>query len=104
MLLERIKNSPTYANWIFVPLYLSISLCLADMRAFDYQHGTSYIEPLKYAPGFEHFEYVNPQAPKEGTLRFPELGTFDSFNNKDHRPRDIETGSLSRINSMTGMS
>lgn len=49
--------------------------------AIEYQHGTSYIEPLKYPPGFSHFEYVNPDAPKGGIVRFPELGTFDSFNN-----------------------
>ena len=31
--------------------------------------------------GFRHFEYANPNAPKCGTLRMPQLGTFDSFNN-----------------------
>ena len=56
-------------------------MCLADQPTFDYQHGASYIEPLKYSSEFEHFEYANAQAPKGGTLRFPELGTFDSFNN-----------------------
>lgn len=49
--------------------------------AIEYQHGTSYIEPLKYPPDFSHFEYVNPDAPKGGMIRSPELGTFDSFNN-----------------------
>ena len=39
-----------------------------------------YIEPLKYSAEFRHVEYVNPNAPKGGTLRFPELGTFDNFN------------------------
>ena len=47
----------------------------------EYRHGTSFIEPLKYPPDFQHFEYVNPDAPKGGLVRFPELGTFDSFNN-----------------------
>jgi len=47
----------------------------------DYRHGASFIEPLKYSQGFPHFEYVNPDAPKGGLVRFPELGTFDSFNN-----------------------
>ena len=35
---------------------------------------------LKYPPGFEHFEYVNPTAPKLGTVRMMALGTFDNFN------------------------
>ena len=34
----------------------------------------------KYAAGFRHFDYVNPQAPKGGTLRLAALGTFDNFN------------------------
>jgi len=38
-------------------------------------HGTP-----KYAPDFQHFDYVNPNAPKGGTLRFGVQGTFDSFN------------------------
>lgn len=62
-------------------------LCLAILvfspivTAFDYSHGVSYLEPLKYDADFRHFEYVNPDAPKGGIIRSPEMGTFDSFNN-----------------------
>lgn len=38
-----------------------------------------YGEP-KYGPDFDHFDYVNPAAPKGGTLRLHSIGTFDSFN------------------------
>ena len=48
--------------------------------AYPYKHGMSYLEPLKYPSDFAHFEYVNPDAPLGGWLRFPELGTFDNFN------------------------
>jgi microcin C transport system substrate-binding protein len=48
--------------------------------AREYSHGTSYIEPLKYHTDFSHFQYVNPDAPKGGTVRFPATGTYDSFN------------------------
>src|ERR1700744_505433 len=34
----------------------------------------------KYKPGFTHFDYVNPDAPKDGTLRLGWTGTFDSLN------------------------
>lgn len=34
----------------------------------------------KYPPGYEHFDYVNPQAPKQGELTMMGLGTFDSLN------------------------
>lgn len=34
----------------------------------------------KYAEGFTHFDYVNPNAPKGGTLRAYTTGTFDNLN------------------------
>jgi microcin C transport system substrate-binding protein len=34
----------------------------------------------KYQPGFTHFDYVNPDAPKGGELRLNALGTFDTIN------------------------
>ena len=34
----------------------------------------------KYADGFKHFDYVNPNAPKGGTMIVPGFGSFDSFN------------------------
>ncbi len=38
-------------------------------------HGTP-----KYDPDFKHFDYVNPQAVKGGTVIVAEIGTFDSLN------------------------
>ena len=34
----------------------------------------------KYEPGFSHFDYVNPLAPKGGRAVLPEYGGFDNFN------------------------
>ena len=34
----------------------------------------------KYEPGFAHFDYVNPDAPKGGILKLGASGTFDTFN------------------------
>tara|TARA_R110002110_G_scaffold415612_6_gene652039 strand:- start:59046 stop:60836 length:1791 start_codon:yes stop_codon:yes gene_type:complete len=34
----------------------------------------------KYAADFTHFDYVNPTAPKGGTLRLHAIGSFDSLN------------------------
>jgi len=34
----------------------------------------------KYKTGFTHFDYVNPDAPKEGLLKLGWTGTFDSLN------------------------
>ncbi len=38
-------------------------------------HGTP-----KYGPDFRHFDYVNPDAPKGGTLKRAALGGFDNLN------------------------
>ena len=43
-------------------------------------HGMSLFGDLKYGPDFKHFDYVNPDAPKGGTMRYPALGTFDTLN------------------------
>ena len=34
----------------------------------------------KYGPEFTHFDYVNPNAPKGGTVKQAVIGTFDSLN------------------------
>ena len=46
-------------------------------------HGISTFGDLKYPADFEHFDYVNPDAPKGGTMSFRGTGgsqTFDSLN------------------------
>ena len=43
-------------------------------------HGISISGDLKYPEGFAHFDYVNPNAPKGGTMTAPGYGNFDSFN------------------------
>ena len=34
----------------------------------------------KYPENFSHFDYVNPHAPKGGSVTFPAYGSFDNFN------------------------
>ncbi len=43
-------------------------------------HGLDLYGELKYPSDFSHFDYVNPNAPKGGTLRQAAIGTFDTFN------------------------
>jgi microcin C transport system substrate-binding protein len=42
--------------------------------------GMSLFGDLKYGPGFTHFDYANPQAPKGGVIRYSAIGTFDTLN------------------------
>lgn len=43
-------------------------------------HGLSLFGDLKYGPQFQHFDYVNPDAPKGGSIKYSALGTFDTVN------------------------
>ena len=59
---------------------LILSTATAGAEEPAWQHATSMIGEAKYPDGFSRFDYVNPDAPKGGTLRLSEEGTFDSFN------------------------
>lgn len=52
----------------------------AQAQDGEWRHGLSLFGDVKYPPGFEHFEYVNPDAPKGGTFRQSSIGTFDTLN------------------------
>ena len=46
-----------------------------------WRHGASLLGDLKYPPDFKRFDYVNPNAPKGGTVRLSGFGgTYDNFN------------------------
>ena len=65
----------------FSAALVALSLALPSVAAAQaWTNGISVIGELKYKPGFEHFDYVNPAAPKGGDLRLTELGTFDNLN------------------------
>jgi microcin C transport system substrate-binding protein len=55
----------------------------------DYQHGHSLVFALKYPAGFEHYDYVNPDAPAGGMLRLSASGKYDSFNHFSGRGRVV---------------
>ncbi|EIE53108.1 peptide ABC transporter substrate-binding protein [Salipiger aestuarii] len=42
-------------------------------------HGVSSFGELKYPEGFDHFDYVNPDAPEGGEMSIWAFGTFDSL-------------------------
>ncbi|TVP94614.1 MAG: ABC transporter substrate-binding protein, partial [Roseinatronobacter sp.] len=50
-------------------------------------HGYSFYGDLSYPEGFEHFSYVNPDAPKGGSISISAQGTFDSMNPFTRRGR-----------------
>ena len=59
---------------------LVLSLAAIAAMAAAGSHGLSLFGELKYPPGFKNFEYVDPQAPKGGTMKFSAIGTYDTLN------------------------
>lgn len=53
---------------------------LAAAASSEPRHGIAMHGAPKYPPGFSHFDYVNPDAPKGGAVAFGVQGSFDSFN------------------------
>jgi microcin C transport system substrate-binding protein len=45
-----------------------------------HRHALSLIGEPHYPADFKHFDYVNPDAPKGGVVRFSDVGGFDSLN------------------------
>ena len=59
----------------FLPLWLACFALPAQAA-----HGIALFGQLKYPPGFSHFDYVNPNAPKGGVLKLSYSAPFDSVN------------------------
>lgn len=66
---------------LFLQIGTVALLSLTGLAEAAPQHAlTLYGEQPKYPSDFSHFEYVNPHAPKGGTLRQAGFGSFDSLN------------------------
>ncbi|NAW85556.1 ABC transporter substrate-binding protein [Photobacterium halotolerans] len=72
------KNGLTVSLSIMLPLLLGSTSALAQ----EVIETTSLVGfgTAKYPPEFKHFDYVNPDAPKGGSITYAEVGTYDSFN------------------------
>ncbi len=83
----RRTGRPALAS-LLVPLALGVTLSfgLTAAQAQDSDqvihksHAFTLFEDPKYPAGFQHFDWVNPDAPKGGTIRISRLGGFDNLN------------------------
>ena len=80
---------PTLRACLTFALHLAFALALpaallsavpARAQEGEWRNGLSLLGTPKYQPGFAHFDYVNPDAPKGGTVRLARQGGFDNFN------------------------
>lgn len=53
---------------------------LAEDESVIVSHAIAEIGEPKYPEGFEHWDYVNPDAPRKGYVTYGVRGTFDNFN------------------------
>ena len=63
--------------WFFVSVLLFSHQAFASVVT---RHGYAQFETLKYDADFTHFAWVNPAAPKGGTVRLMGYGSFDTLN------------------------
>ena len=82
------RHHPVTASPV-VALFLSVSLLVTaivvPVAAVAQGRGVngpaiSMYGDLKYPPGFKHFQYANPDAPKGGDVKLAAFGTYDTLN------------------------
>lgn len=61
-------------------LAFTLMAAAAPAGAQEWRTTSSLIGESKYGETFQRYDYVNPDAPKGGTLNAIAIGTFDSFN------------------------
>ncbi len=84
-----------------VVFVIILALCLPApvwaQEAVIISHAIAMHGESKYAAGFTHFAYVNPNAPKGGTIRVADQGTFDSFHGFIPKGNAAATGSVETL-------
>jgi len=68
------------STMILTVLVLLAGVASAQEQKIIKSHGYSFYGDLTYPADFEHFNYVNPDAPKGGEISLPFVGTLDSMN------------------------
>jgi len=93
---------------VFFAAAAMVALTLATLQGagaaedVTVSYGFSNFGALKYPAGFDHLDYVNPDAPKGGEISLWSQGSFDSFNQyaRDGVPAALNTiGSESMLTS-----
>lgn len=59
---------------------ISLAASFPVMATLSESHGYAQFGALKYPASFTHFDWVNPEAPKGGTVRIMAAGSFDTLN------------------------
>lgn len=87
---------------LFLLPFLAFIFCVAAVHAENPkpQSAIAMVGAPKYGADFTHFDYVNPAAPKGGTLKLGVTGSFDSLNPfivRGQPPLGIGTGYMALV-------
>lgn len=61
-------------------LFIALIGFSAEAQSIKESYAFAVLGEPKYAFNFNHFDYVNPAAPKGGQITLSAIGTFDNFN------------------------
>ena len=86
-----------FCVWALVLVLGGARSLMADAVLSDHAMTMFDNEIPKYTTTFPYFDYVNPTAPKGGTLRLAVDGTFDSFNSFIPKGNAASTGSVETL-------
>ena len=86
-----------FCVWVLVLVLGGARSLMADAVLSDHAMTMFDNEIPKYTTTFPYFDYVNPTAPKGGTLRLAVDGTFDSFNSFIPKGNAASTGSVETL-------
>jgi len=75
-----LRFRPFVASLAFLAVATVGTFQIAQAADPEWRTGTSLLGELKYGADFKHYDYVNPEAPKGGTLNQTSEGSFDSLN------------------------
>lgn len=78
------KRTVRYIRGIFILVFsvfiMGVAVSGIAEQKVTISHAFALHGDIRYEPDFQHFEYVNPDAPKGGTVRLAIIGTYDSLN------------------------
>ena len=86
-----------FCVWVLVLVLGGARSLMADVVLSGHAMTMFDNEIPKYTTTFPYFDYVNPTAPKGGTLRLAVDGTFDSFNSFIPKGNAASTGSVETL-------
>ncbi len=78
--MRELSGKSALAGVLAVALNAAASIWACSASGAGPTHGLSIHGDLKYGPGFTHFAYANPRAPRGGNVTMAATGTFDNLN------------------------